>query len=165
MDRSERCQSWSCVLLSSGKTTMAPSPLLSIDFHPYCILGFPRPLHLCKGCTRYFSGKHRYYIFLTPMDLYNPCLLICHGALGGAGCCPVSYCLDLLTGLPGWTPDLTYYQPYPGCSAEPSPSLSWPCAGAWDCTLLGGTSLPVWGPPPWIPARFPRPTPVPPWSW
>lgn len=82
-------------------------------------------MSVCTCC--YFSSEHRHYVFLTLTDLYNPCLLLCHGALGGAGCCPLSYCLDLLTGRPGWTPDLTHYQPHPGCSTEPSPWLSWPC--------------------------------------
>lgn len=98
-------------------------------------------------CTRcYFSSQHRHYVFLTPTDLYNPCLLLCHGALGGAGCCPLSYCLDLLTGRPGWTPDLTHCQPHPGCSTEPSPWLSWPCCGTLSC--LSSTT--------WDPGSFPR---------
>lgn len=95
------------------------------------------PKSACTHC--YFSDKHRHDIFLTPMDLYNPRLLICHGALGRAGYCSVSYRLDLLTGLPGWTPDLTHHKPCPGHSTEPSPSLSWPCA-----TQVFGT-VPWWG--------------------
>lgn len=111
----------------------------------------------------YFSGKHRHCIYLIPMDLSHPCLFICHGALGRAGYCPVSYCLDVLTELPKQTSDLTHYQPHPGCSTEPSPSLPWPCARAWEHVLLGGTVLPTSGPPPWIPACCPKSSLTSPW--